>query len=514
MRSTALFLFGLLAAVACTPERRSGTGGSSIRDASSVADAAAGGDAAADAGVAADVGSWPDASVSDAGPTDATAPVDPELLDHALSAARWMEAVAEGDDNQRWWPEEIGEPSYAGPMAREHNLYGGTAGVGLFFARLANVTGRSEHRDLALAAARRLVATATPARGGLYWEHEIKLGDGSIITYDSHGLYNGAAGVGAALLEIGRRFGTGSELTDAAEGAGRWLLATARRDQRGCRWLFESTDIIAGNAGIILFLLDLHRATGNSDYLDGAKCAGDWLRAVGSVDGDAMTWPSDAGGQRIYTGFSHGVAGIAYALAALYEATNDADYLAAAVAGARWLQDRADCDNLGCRWFQYTPGTTDSRHTGWCHGVAGTARLFVQLHRITGEVAYLELAERAARWGMQAADPDRSGANFWGLSLCCGAASVGEFYVDLHLYTGDADYLQYARRVAQYLIGRAHTDATGTRWTNYDYPDDDGRIWFPTGLKLGTPGAAWFLLRVARIGSAVDDWPMLADERF
>ena len=39
------------------------------------------------------------------------------------------------------------------------------------------------------------------------------------------------------------------------------------------------------------------------------------------------------------------------------------------------------------------------------------------------------------------------------------------------------------------------------------------RIWYGTGLKLGAAGIGWFLLRLARSGSSLKDWPVIPDER-
>jgi len=206
---------------------------------------------------------------------------------------------------------------------------------------------------------------------------------------------------------------------------------------------------------------------------------------------------------------------VAYALATLSEATGLSKYLDAAKAGARWLKREAKCDGDGCRWYHYKPDNVDSYQsaTGWCHGVAGHGRFLLLMARLTGDASHRQLAEEAARWVMKVADPSLAAPKFWGLSFCCGAASVGEFFVDLHRKTQKTAYLTYAHQVAAYLVAKGKQAMGGTAWTNYDAPDKDGRIWYATGLKLGATGAGWFLLRLALVGSSAQDWPDLLDER-
>src|SRR6478752_5194805 len=78
----------------------------------------------------------------------------------------------------------------------------------------------------------------------------------------------------------------------AAEEAARWIRSTARPTERGLVWLPDPDQpeldatitspatLYSGNAGIVLFLLELANATGNSDYLDEAKLGGDQIAAT------------------------------------------------------------------------------------------------------------------------------------------------------------------------------------------------------------------------------------------
>ncbi len=441
-----------------------------------------------------------------------TVVLDQDMLAEASKAAQWLISVAEVQEGRASWPEYIGVPAWEGPIARPVDLYAGVAGISLFLAKTGYLAANETFSEVARAGAEHLAATAKPQFDGYYWEHEQELNNGQIITYDFEGFYVGAAGVGAALLSLAQLLNEPS-YGQLAEGAGRWLLGSANSSSEGCSWPLQDTDIIAGNAGIMLFLLELHRTTGQEQFLEGARCAGDWLLGQAVTEGDGQYWFSAVGWDVIYPGFSHGTAGVAYALVALYEATLAPEYLQAAQAGAAWLDQLALCDELGCRWYHSSPDSMTTFATGWCHGTAGTARLFLYLHKLTGNEHYLDTAIQAAQWTMVQADPEAPYPDYWGLSFCCGAASVGDFFVDIYRYTNDQSYRDFGRAVADYLVQLAHHEQGGSRWTNYDHPDDTGRVWFAPGLKLGAAGAGWLFLRLAVLDTEATDWPLLLDER-
>ena len=67
--------------------------------------------------------------------------------------------------------------------------------------------------------------------------------------------------------------------------------------------------------------------------------------------------------------------------------------------------NRAETDGNGVKWFHYEPGREDAFQTGWCHGPAGTCRLFLKLYDLTGNARYLETARKGAAWLMARLDP-------------------------------------------------------------------------------------------------------------
>ena len=73
----------------------------------------------------------------------------------------------------------------------------------------------------------------------------------------------------------------------AAEDAARWVRASAIKTEGGITWPADPTDpksvnngLYSGAPGVVLFLLELHHATGKREYLDEARAGADALLAA------------------------------------------------------------------------------------------------------------------------------------------------------------------------------------------------------------------------------------------
>src|SRR5262249_18810238 len=150
----------------------------------------------------------------------------------------------------------------------------------------------------------------------------------------------------------------------------------------------------------------------------------------GGDDDDLLSWRWQLGGNAPYVNFSHGTAGISYALARVAAATEDAECAKAARAGAAWLisQSLHEGDNVA---FPVIAGAKRTMG-GWCHGPPGTARLFLLLHEQTGEQRYLDVALASARWVMTQAPPESNDPKAPPPAIpsafCCGVSGVLDFF--------------------------------------------------------------------------------------
>src|SRR5262244_3923339 len=100
-------------------------------------------------------------------------------------------------------------------------------------------------------------------------------------------------------------------------------------------------DLIYGSAGEGLFYLRLHAATQDARWLRAAERRADWLLAHAVADGAGLKWALATSGRYatvFYVGMSHGTAGIGWFLTGLAETDGSARYLDAARRAATWLR--------------------------------------------------------------------------------------------------------------------------------------------------------------------------------
>jgi lantibiotic modifying enzyme len=394
-------------------------------------------------------------------------------LETALGAARWLARHARRTADGLTWP---AAPEVAGDARVD--LYSGTPGVVLFLLELHAATGDDTHLAAAVAGADELAA-ATIAR---------------LAARGELGLYTGAAGVAFALHETYRA--TGAQRFRAAASAASGLLVRSAQDSAGGATWTPVTDIISGDAGIGLTLLALGDALGDGAAVETARRAGRGLLARGSAGRGGTKWRMSPDATRQYPNFSHGTAGVAYFLAELYRATGDGALLDGAFAGATYLDAVATRANGGKLVFHHEPGGEDLFYLGWCHGPAGTARLYRSLAAATQDDAWHERVAAAADGVVAFGAPERRSAGFWNnVSQCCGDAGVGEFFLSLHRETLAFEPLRIADRCAAKLIADATRDGDGLKWIQAEHRVRPHEVVAQTGLMQGAAGIGMFMLR-------------------
>jgi len=395
------------------------------------------------------------------------------LLAEARGVAKWLRGVALPRGNALAW---AGTPAPgAAPVA---NLYSGSPGVVLFFLELHHATG--DAADLAT------------ARAGADW---------LLTTVDSEsqaGLYTGLAGLGFTLTETWKAT-KDVRYKEAANRVVDRLKQMARPAGDGVE-LSAVSDIISGTAGIGLYLLSASRDLGRADARDLAAAAGRRLITQQiAADGGAKWAMTPASPTRLYPNFSHGTAGVAYFLAQLHAATGNRAFLDAALSGAGYLVKSAKTDGDVCLVFHHEPEAEglDLFYLGWCHGPAGTGRLFHQLAVATGDRAWHTWLVRAANGIRQSGIPERETPGFWNnVGQCCGSASVADFFLSYHQITRDAGALAFARRVTDQILARATRDEAGTRWTHAENRVQPANLTAQTGWMQGAAGIGGWLLRL------------------
>ncbi|MEN9223559.1 MAG: lanthionine synthetase LanC family protein, partial [Thermostichus sp. BF3_bins_97] len=242
-------------------------------------------------------------------------------------------------------------------------------------------------------------------------------------------------------------------------------------------------DLISGTSGTILGLLALLEVDPDPQILHQAMACGDHLlhhRVPGQTAGKA--WATVDG--QLLSGFSHGAAGIAYALLRLAQATGEERYWQAAQEAIDYETTLVKGDN----WFDWQPDPASGQMppvlTSWCHGAPGIGlgRLGGLESLATPSIrADIERALRTTReYPLEAND-----------TLCCGNFGRLDFLLTLAKADQDSELEQLCRQQVTERVQRAKREQ-GYRL----FPDLKGSLRNP-GFLQGMAGIGYQLLRVA-----------------
>lgn len=353
-------------------------------------------------------------------------------------------------------------PRYAESRALGPDLYGGTAGVGLFLAQLFAVTGDAPVRRAGVGALRHAVARAespTSAR------HD--------------GFHAGPVGVAWAAARAAALLGE-EELDTRA----RFVLSAAPKPSQ----IGRCPDIAMGAAGSIVGLLALAATFESPRLVEEALVAGDALIDSATVTRRGWSWAIP--GRRWphhLCGLSHGAAGIGSALLELFAATGEERFRVGAEAA--FAYERSWLDPSSGTWPDLRTG--GRRHDGmraiaspmtgtWCHGEAGIALTRLRGSAVLGGgpcASDAEAAIETTRRHLAGALPYA----FDDLSLCHGLAGSADALLCATAGDVAADF------------GRAALERTAAAIEDWPCGIEGGTT---PGLFLGLSGIAWLLLRL------------------
>lgn len=201
--------------------------------------------------------------------------------------------------------------------------------------------------------------------------------------------------------------------------------------------------------------------------------------------------------------FSHGVAGIATALAVAGVRFSRPELVRAATRGAAHLLSLGSGADGGFVVPQRVPAGEEPLAHGWCHGGSGTSLLFLALDRAgvaeVGGAAPLEWHRRFLRGVRTSGLPERLRPGFWDNDgRCCGTAGVGDIFLDSWCRAGDPGDLEFAVRLADALVARAVVDGPHAYWRFVEHRNEEPLLPPGTGWLQGAAGIAAFLFRISR----------------
>jgi lantibiotic modifying enzyme len=304
------------------------------------------------------------------------------------------------------------------------------------------------------------------------------------------GVFTGWAGVAVALRAWSRA--TGDEA--AAEAAAQVTAQIAGRVLAAADGPAGCTDIISGDAGILLALI----ADGSATAARAAHALAGRLVAAAEPGPDGLHWRMTADWPYIMPGSSHGTAGTAYALAAAGQALDRADLLDAARRGAGTLLAIGQHDDGWAVPVAVPPRPTGlAVMYGWCHGAAGTVRLFVLLDEIDPQPRWRRAIDGCIQALRDSQLPLRLYPGYWdNLARCCGTAGVGQLLLDRYQATGDRALLDWAGTLAADVVGRAVITPQGIAWSNTEHTATPPELPPQPGFMQGAAGIAGWLARL------------------
>ncbi|GII55393.1 lanthionine synthetase [Planotetraspora thailandica] len=259
------------------------------------------------------------------------------------------------------------------------DLYSGVAGVAMFLAQAARLTGDDRYADLARRSLKPVAEIVESVAGMSPGEEPLPLG-----------AYTGNSGLAYALVHIARDLDDPA-LLDLIEPLLAPLAFSIADD--------KSLDVIGGAAGGLAALLAVHAATGLPLAMRLAHACADRLLEAARPQEVGLAWQGTVPAIKPLAGFSHGASGIGWALARFAAVSGSAGGPASPYAEAAlgaFTYERGLYDEGVHNWPDYrdTPEIADETFIphmqAWCHGAPGVGMVRADLLRHAGN----GLAER------------------------------------------------------------------------------------------------------------------------
>jgi lantibiotic modifying enzyme len=282
---------------------------------------------------------------------------------------------------------------------------------------------------------------------------------------------------------------------DAAVKAYRWIRTARIETPDGYMWLAgperpdgldAAAHVYSGGAGIVLFLLELARATGDKAYREEAGFGADVLIASLPVKLNL----EDAQGA-LYSG----VAGLGFTLERVHQETGDEKYRKAAVRCRDLIHAAAQAAGKGVDWGKYTDIIA---------GAAGTGLYLMNVARTMDDTASRDLAVKAGLRLIELGIPENGGLK-WRMdpdfarlmpNFSHGTAGIAYYLATLHRETGRQEFLDAALAGARYL--KSIADTVGDTCLIFHDEPDNKKLYY-LGWCHGPVGTSRLWLRLDQI---------------
>jgi lantibiotic modifying enzyme len=251
-------------------------------------------------------------------------------------------------------------------------------------------------------------------------------------------------------------------------------------------WRF---DILSGVSGCLLALISLFHATQEPPILEKAILCGDHLlncQKMYSSNSSIKSWKLEEEKYPL-AGFSHGSAGVAYALCCLYDCAKQSRFLNAAYAGIEYERSLFSKSIGFWKDLRTSPNghsLESVKNMSWCNGSSGIG--IARLGSLD-VIPHLEVSSDI--------DAALTATNCENLQLedylCCGNFGRAELFTIAYQKFREPKYIEKAYEIASMAITRSRT--SGTYSLNPSLPD----YAIDPGFFRGISGIGYQLLRIS-----------------
>ncbi|MBQ7841730.1 MAG: hypothetical protein IJ390_14770 [Lachnospiraceae bacterium] len=422
------------------------------------------------------------------------APDKISYLDGARAVAKWLLDVSIRTPEGLTWPKLVDVDGILPKEDPESGLtfYAGNAGIIFYFVQLYAAVREEEYLNAALDGIRYIRAQQ---------DDEFPYGFDLPEAFSKWSFSSGLSGILYPVIELLKVY-EDKELEAFVKKLVDKLVKGAVKAEVGKKWTGRAA--YDADGGTIMFLLYAAEYFQESSWVETAAKVGEYLLTTArKLDDGHISYDNGYYKQGIeykiyWPNFEHGDAGAAYAFARLYEATGREEFLKAADEAAEYLTSIAVVQGDGALIPYRYPDLTDVFYLGYCHGPAGTGRLFYLLYKLTGKESYKEWLDRLVQGVIDAGAPENHSEGYWNVySQCCGTAGIVNLFLGLWADNGEQKYLELANRGGRHIIGAAKiTKDPYMYWLQSYTRIRPALTTYDTGFQNGAAGIGTALLQL------------------
>ncbi len=386
----------------------------------------------------------------------------------ALIAAKIAERVIYTRGKPQWLTlktDPLKHINFIGPI--DFTLYEGISGVGLFLGAYEKLSGDKTHHGLAI---------------NCFTGIKEMLNDkaaAAMAAKSSPGYCGGMPGILWALYNTGNYLNDEELISSANKGLALLGHESPEND--------EALDIIGGAAGGALTLAAFYGALGGERLLEFIKSCAERLINKRFQYDKWKLWPSNHAFKPL-TGFAHGAAGYALALAKAYEFTRVDIFKEAALEAVDY--EASSYISLNNNWpdFRHNrdlkPGET-AFMAGWCSGAPGIGLARIKMPPEFHNRQVKDDIENALNFTLEFAQSGQFRDH-----LCCGNAGHIDFLIEAAIELNRPQLMEEAKKRFSFVINRSGLNGS------YTLPVDESKSIFTPGLFTGLAGIGLTALRL------------------